>query len=354
MVQFSPKPVRLLVVDDSALMREILTTIFSADKGVEVVGVANDPMHARELIKQTNPDVITLDVEMPKMDGLSFLEKIMRLRPMPVVMVSSLTQRNADVTLRALEMGAVDFVAKPTIDMQRGMEQKSDELIMKVKMAALVKVRARTNPGAPVSSPLVVQPGPGYSSTEKTVAIGSSTGGVEALTELVKALPADCPATLVVQHMPGGFTKRFSERLNEIVAVSVMEAEDGVRAVPGHVYIANGEKHLELVRSGAMYKCKLTDGPLVTGHRPSVDVLFKSMALASGSNAVGVILTGMGKDGAKGLLEMRKAGAVTLGQDEATSIVYGMPKAAFELGAVQTQLPISQVASHIVQACRPA
>lgn len=344
------KKITVVVVDDSALMRQMLTTILSSDPELEVVGTANDPYQARERIKTLNPDVITLDVEMPRMDGLSFLEKIMRLRPMPVVMVSTLTQKDAEITLQALEMGAVDFVAKPTIDVQNGMEAKREELIEKVKAAAGAKVGTRGT-GAPPKARKVTL-GPGYKSTEKLVAIGASTGGVEALREVICALPAESPAVLITQHMPGGFTSSFSKRLDSMSAVTVEEATDGCRVLPGHVYIAKGGMHLELKRSGGNFLCKLSDGPLVTGHKPSVDVLFRSVAAAAGPNAVGVILTGMGRDGAEGLKEMRGAGARTIGQDEVTSLVYGMPRAAMEVGGVEQEMPLSRIAGAIIENCQ--
>lgn len=342
----------VVIVDDSALIRQLLTKILSSDPGIEVLGAAHDPLHARQMIKEVNPDVITLDVEMPKMDGITFLDKIMRLRPMPVVMISTLTQKQADITLQALEMGAVDFVAKPTIDMKHGIEEKSAEIIEKVKAAGRARVQAHSRGEKPAVR--TVQTGPGYNSTQKIVAIGASTGGVEALKEVVCGLPSDCPATMIVQHMPGGFTKSFAERLNAMSSVDVSEATDGTRVLPGHVYIAPGTHHMELVRSGGSYMCKLHDGPLVTGHRPAADVLFTSVAKNAGQNAVGVILTGMGKDGAKGLKEMRDAGASTIGQDEATALVYGMPKVAFELGGVEKQVGLTKVASEIIDRCNAA
>lgn len=344
----SNKVKTVLIVDDSALIRQLLTSILSSDPELEVVGAANDPFQAREMIKTLNPDVITLDVEMPKMDGLSFLEKIMRLRPMPVVMVSSLTQKNAEVTLSALALGAVDFVGKPTIDLQRGMEQLSDEIIGKVKIAANAKVAARSS-GGTTQRPIVT--GPGYVSTEKIVAIGSSTGGVEALGRIITALPTDAPAVLITQHMPASFTANFAKRLDSTSSVSVVEAENGARVLPGHVYIAKGDIHLELGRSGGNYVCKFVDSGPVSGHKPSVDVLFNSVSKSAGQNAIGVILTGMGRDGAEGLKVMRDAGAVTLGQDQATSLVYGMPRVAMELGGVMSEVPLSKMAEKIIESC---
>lgn len=343
------KKIKVAVVDDSALMRQMLSAMLSADPDIEVVGTAPDPHVARQLIRTHNPDVITLDIEMPKMDGLSFLEKIMMLRPMPVVMVSSLTQEGAEATLHALELGAVDFVGKPTSDLQHGLKAKGSEIVAKVKDAAKARIRPIRKDRNQSSNRAIVPNG--YSSTEKIVAIGASTGGVEALRDVICALPADSPAILVTQHMPAKFTLAFANRLNTNAQVAVCEASDGQRVLPGHVYIAPGDYHLKLGRSGANYICRLDDGPLVSGHRPSVDVLFRSAAKFAGANAVGVILTGMGKDGAQGLLEMRQAGASTLGQNEATCVVYGMPKVAFELNAVEKQWPLSNIPEQMLRQC---
>lgn len=341
--------IRVLIVDDSALIRQLLSHLLSEDPEIKVVGVAADPLVAREKIKAENPDVVTLDVEMPKMDGLSFLERIMRLRPMPVVMVSTLTQKGADVTLKALELGAVDFIGKPTIDVESGWQEKKEELIAKVKAAARARVQSRSNGSKPAKK--VVSSNIGFRTTDKVVAIGASTGGVDALREVICALPADSPPILITQHMPPSFTGRFAERLNSLAAVSVAEATDNARVMPGHVYIAPGDKHLKLSRSGANYTCKLWDGPLVTGHKPSVDVLFESVAEVAGENCVAAILTGMGKDGGKGMLKIRETGAMTVGQDEATSLVYGMPRVAFEMGGVQEQLPLGKIAEGIMKHC---
>jgi two-component system chemotaxis response regulator CheB len=343
------RPVRVVIVDDSALARQLIRAMLGGDGSIEVVGSATDPTTAADIIRTKNPDVITLDVEMPNMDGLTFLEKIMRVKPTPVVMVSSLTERGADVTLQALELGAVDFVTKPRIDVARGFEEKRDELIAKIKAAARARVRALAVVAPAVRErpkmPLV------YRTTERIVAIGASTGGVEALRELICALPSDSPATLVVQHMPGGFTQRFAQRLNVLAQVAVVEAQDGQRALPGHVYIAPGERHLRLIRSGAQYLCKIDDGDPVCGHRPSVDALFHSVAAEAGRNAIGVILTGMGADGAKGLKAMREAGARTIGQNEASCVVYGMPKAANALGATEVEAAIGRIAGMILERC---
>jgi two-component system, chemotaxis family, protein-glutamate methylesterase/glutaminase len=340
--------IRVLIVDDSAFVRQVLTETLASDPSITVVGAAPNPIVARDMIKALNPDVLTLDVEMPRMDGLSFLEKIMTLRPMPVLMVSSLTQKGADIALQALEMGAVDFVAKPTVGLVDGLPALREEIVGKIKAAMKAKIRPR---GEAKARPVTLAPGVSFSSSEKIIAVGASTGGVEALQELLTAFPSDSPAILVTQHMPAMFTASFAKRLNQCCAVTVSQAKNGERVLPGHVYIAPGGYHLELARNGANYECRLHEEPAVSGHRPSVDVLFRSVARAAGSNAVGVILTGMGKDGAIGLLEMRSAGASTVGQDEASSVVYGMPKAAHECGATEIELPLSRIAAHVVQKC---
>lgn len=340
------RKIRVLVIDDSALVRELLTRLLRSDPDIIVVDTASDPIIAREKIKRHNPDVITLDVEMPRMDGLEFLERLMRLRPMPVVMVSSLTHKGGDATVRALELGAVDFVGKPKFDLADGLSTMRAELCGKVKAAAQAKVEKRV---AQTQSTQLL--GGGFTTTECIIAIGASTGGVEALTSILRVMPADSPAVLVTQHMPEGFTKSFATRLNSLTSTTVAEASDGCRVLPGHVYIAPGSKHLELTRSGANYVCKVQRTERVSGHCPSVDVMFDSVATAAGANAVGAILTGMGKDGAQGLLRMRRAGAHTLGQDEASCVVYGMPRAAQEIGAVEVQSPLEHMAQQILRAC---
>ncbi len=345
------RKIKVLVVDDSALIRQLLTAALGSDPEIEVVGAAPDPLVARSMIKELNPDVLTLDVEMPNMDGISFLDKIMRLRPMPVVMVSTLTQKGAGITMQALEMGAVDFVPKPTLDIKHALEEIKTELVAKVKLAATARVVARSRPPEGTEVKRLVT-GPGFTSTDQIVAIGSSTGGVEALKEVITILPADSPPILITQHMPPRFTASFAARLDTLSAVSVTEAKDGVRIFPGHVYIAPGDFHLLLHRSGGHYYTKLSHDPPVSGHRPSVDVLFNSVAEHAGHNAIGVILTGMGKDGAAGLKKMLEAGAQTIGQDEASSLVYGMPKAAKLMGAVQAEIPIGQVAQEILARCK--
>jgi two-component system, chemotaxis family, protein-glutamate methylesterase/glutaminase len=342
-------PVRVLIVDDSALMRQLLSTLLSADPEIEVVGTAPDPHVARERIKALHPDVITLDVEMPLMDGVTFLRKIMALRPMPVVMISTLTQAGAEVTLEALEIGAVDFVAKPTHDVVNEMTTLAGELQEKVKAAARSRVRAHRVASAP--TPRRAKLG---RATGKVVLIGASTGGVEALKDLLMGLPSDCPPILVTQHMPVRFTTAFANRLNKDCPMRVSEAQHGEIIEPGHVYIAPGSHHLELVRNGNHYACSLNEGPTVSGHRPSVDVLFRSGARVLGRAGIGVILTGMGKDGAEGMLEFRRAGATTLGQDEDSALIYGMPRVAFECGAVMRQCSLAHMAEGILEACGPS
>ena len=342
------KRTSVLIVDDSAFVRQVLTEMLSSDPSIVVVGAAPNPIVARDMIKTLNPDVLTLDIEMPRMDGLSFLEKIMSLRPMPVVMISSLTQKGAETALRALEMGAIDYVAKPAVGLADGFADLRDEIVAKVKIAAMARVRSAP-PQKPRSAPTAV--GTSFNSSEKIIAVGASTGGVEALQEFLMAFPADAPAILVTQHMPAMFTASFANRLDNSCFVSVSQAKDGERVLPGHVYIAPGGYHLELARNGANYMCRVHEQPLVSGHRPSVDVLFRSVASAAKGNAVGVILTGMGKDGALGLLEMRRAGASTVGQDEASCVVYGMPKAAHECGATEIELPLSKIPAHVLHHC---
>jgi two-component system chemotaxis response regulator CheB len=363
--------IKVLCVDDSALIRSLMTEIINSQPDMTVVATAPDPLVARELIKQHNPDVLTLDVEMPRMDGLDFLEKLMRLRPMPVVMVSSLTERGNEITLRALELGAVDFVTKPKVGIRDGMLDYAEKLADKVRAAS----RARVRPAAPVrasapatgasaaphagthathaahahapaaAAPMINNP---LVSTEKLIIVGASTGGTEAIREVLQPLPPDAPAVLIAQHMPPGFTKSFAQRLNGLCRITVKEAEHGERVLPGHAYIAPGHAHLLLARSGANYIAHLSDDPPVNRHRPSVDVLFRSAAQHAGKNAIGVILTGMGRDGAAGLLEMRKAGAFTLAQDEASCIVFGMPREAIALGAADEIASLADMSRRVM------
>ena len=336
--------VRVLVVDDSSTMRALIAMHLNADPDIEVAGFARDAQEAREAIKALNPDVITLDVEMPNMNGLDFLEKLMRLRPMPVVMVSSLTHAGADATIRALEMGAVDCLGKSGDDDNAALSRLPDV----VKNAARTKASLRSRARQEVR-PSHVSPAD-YKAGDHVIAVGSSTGGVEALIAILSRIPADCPPILVTQHMSACFTPRFAHRLDHLCGPSVAEARDGEALKVGHVYLApGGRTHLELLGGGEL-RCRLKETDLVNGHRPSVDVLFQSVAKCVGQKAVGVILTGMGRDGAAGLLSMRNAGAMTIGQDEATSVVYGMPKVAFEIGAVQKQLPLDAIAAGILAA----
>ncbi len=327
--------IKVLIVDDSALIRSVMTQIVNEQPDMEVVGTAPDPIVARDLIKRTNPDVLTLDVEMPRMDGLDFLERLMRLRPMPVVMVSSLTERGNEITLRALELGAVDFVTKPKLSIQSGMHEYSDLIADKIRAASKARVRARTvADAAPVQSgealPMIRNP---LTSSEKLIIIGASTGGTEAIKDFLMQMPSDCPGILITQHMPEGFTRSFAKRLDGLCKITVSEAAGGERILPGHAYIAPGHSHLLLARSGANYVTQLDQGPPVNRHRPSVDVLFASAAQCAGKNAVGVILTGMGKDGAAGMLQMKNAGAYNFAQDEASCVVFGMPREAIAVGA---------------------
>lgn len=348
--------IKVLIVDDSALVRRLLTEILQSDASFEVVGTASDPYVAREKIKKLNPDVITLDVEMPRMDGITFLENLMRLRPMPVLMVSSLTQHGAEVTLRALELGAVDFVAKPKIDVAGGLGNYSDEIIAKVRTAARARVGAirAASPAAPKFSADAVIPQSSVGrrmlkTTERIIAIGASTGGTEALRELLVALPPDAPGIVISQHIPAAFSGPFAQRLNQVAAMAVCEAQDGQYILPGHAYVAPGDRHLIIERDGARYRCRLNDGSHVNRHRPSVDVMFRSVAQHVGPNAMGVILTGMGDDGARGLKEMQDAGARTIAQDEASSVVWGMPGSAVKLGAADQVLSLRNIAPRLLE-----
>ena len=348
-------PIRVLIVDDSAAMRQLLTKILESDPAIEVVGTAADPYFARDKIRSLKPDVLTLDVEMPRMDGLTFLEKLMHAYPIPVVMVSSLTQQGCDVTLRALELGAVDFFAKPTIDTLRGVEGGAAQIVAKVRAAAVAKLRPPVGPDSLKDHKTLLRPalaGSGVSAfraTNQIIAIGASTGGTEAIREVLTALPADSPGIVIVQHMPPGFTASFANRLNGLCAIQVSEAKDGDRVLPGHALIAPGSFHMELQRSGAEYKVRVFEAPPVNHHRPSVDVLFDSCAAQAGKNVAAAILTGMGDDGARGMRRLRDAGAKTIAQDEATCVVYGMPKEAVAHGGVEKVLPLNRVAGELLQ-----
>jgi two-component system chemotaxis response regulator CheB len=349
-------PIKVLVVDDSALVRKLLSAMLVRAPDIQVVGTASDPYAAREKIKSLNPDVITLDVEMPRMDGITFLENLMRLRPMPVVMVSSLTQRGADVTLRALELGAIDFVAKPRIDIAGTLEEYENELVAKVRVAAQARVLPRSAKRARElderNSTSAVVPALNartmLRTTDRIIAIGASTGGTEAIREVLEEMPPDSPAIVISQHIPAAFSKSFAERMDRSSPMAVCEAQDGQQILPGHVYIAPGDRHMLVERDGARYLCRLSSGPHVNRHRPSVDVMFRSVAQNVGPNAVGVLLTGMGDDGARGLREMLDAGAGTIAQDEASSVVWGMPGSAVKIGAAAQVLPLHQIAAQIL------
>lgn len=332
--------IRVLCVDDSALVRGLMTEIINSQPDMEVVATAPDPLVARDLIKQHNPDVLTLDVEMPRMDGLDFLERLMRLRPMPVLMVSSLTERGSEITLRALALGAVDFVTKPRLGIRDGLLEYTELIADKLRAAARARPRAAAGPAPMLRKPL--------SSTEKLIIVGASTGGTEAIRALLQPLPPDSPGILITQHMPAGFTRSFAQRLNTLCSITVKEAEHGERILPGHAYIAPGSAHLLLARSGANYVAHLDEGEPVNRHRPSVDVLFNSASQTAGKNAIGVILTGMGRDGAAGLLAMRQAGARTLAQDEATCVVFGMPREAIALHAADEIVPLHQMSERVL------
>jgi len=341
------KQIKVLIIDDSALVRRLLRAIFQTDPAIEVCGEAPDAYVAREMIKKFNPDVLTLDVEMPKMDGLTFLSNLMRLRPTPVVMISSLTEAGANVTLEALEMGAVDFVAKPKIDLAHGLDEAAREILAKVKTAAQVKPEQlmRSSHAAVPQKRLASGL---FKTTDRIIAIGASTGGTEAIRNLIMRFPADAPGTVITQHIPAGYSKAFSERLDRDCALRVFHAEDGQRILPGHAYVAPGGQHLSIVRSGAYWTCKVGVGEPVNRHMPSVDILFESVAKNAGSNATGVLLTGMGDDGARGLLALKQTGGRTICQDEATSVVWGMPGAAVKLGAADAVLPLEAIAQHVI------
>jgi two-component system, chemotaxis family, protein-glutamate methylesterase/glutaminase len=353
------KTIRVLVVDDSAVVRQTLSSILDSDPDIEVMGTASDPFLAAKKIQTEVPDVITLDVEMPRMDGLTFLKKIMSQHPIPVVIISSLTAKGTETGMRALEFGAVEIITKPQMDTKKFIEESRIRLCDAVKAASMAKIRRKT-----FQTEIVVQPkytadailpkvGPGGASmlktTEIVVAVGASTGGTDALRIFLEALPLDTPGIVIVQHMPENFTKSFANRLNEICRITVKEAEDGDSVIRGRALIAPGNHHMLLKRSGARYYVEIKDGPLVNRHRPSVDVLFRSTARYAGKNAIGIIMTGMGDDGAKGLLEMKEAGARTIAQDEKSCVVFGMPNEAIKLGAADRVLPLDQIAHQIIK-----
>ena len=339
------KTIRILVVDDSALVRQTLTAILSREPEFVVVGSAKDPFDAREKVKALAPDVLTLDVEMPKMDGITFLRNLMRLRPMPVVMISSLTERDADVSLQALEIGAVDFVTKPRLGTADGLEELARDICAKVRAAASARLSAR----ASTSQPRLFAPKANLlATTDRIIAIGASTGGTEAIARILEAFPPDAPAVVIAQHIPEVFSERFARRLDEGSALRVREARDGDPLVLGTVFIAPGNFHLRVVRSGAKYHCRVTQDERINRHRPSVDVLFRSVAAEVGRNAVGVLLTGMGEDGAAGLKVMRDAGAPTLAQDKESSVVWGMPGEAVKLDAASEVVALERMAERML------
>ncbi|NID06734.1 chemotaxis response regulator protein-glutamate methylesterase [Luteibacter jiangsuensis] len=347
--------VRVLIVDDSALVRKVLTAMLESDPGIEVVGTAADPLIARDKIKQLNPDVLTLDVEMPRMDGLTFLDNLMRLRPMPVVMVSTLTEKGADVTLRALELGAVDFFTKPSADLANTFMEHAPEICAKVRLAAGAKPRERANVTrldvAPRLSADAVLPRAqtaGSRGGTRIIAIGASTGGTEAIRVVLEAMPPTAPPIVITQHIPAAFSGPFAARMDSCSAMRVCEARDGQPIQPGHAYIAPGSQHLLVMWDGARHVCRLHDGPPVNRHKPSVDVLFRSMAASVGAATIGCLLTGMGDDGARGLGELKEAGAPTLVQDEASSVVWGMPGAAWKAGAAGEMLPLDAIAARLL------
>ena len=350
------KKIRVIVVDDSALVRSLLAEIINRQHDMECVGTANDPLIAREMIRELDPDVITLDVEMPRMDGIDFLGRLMRLRPTPVVMISTLTERGAEVTLKALELGAVDFVAKPRVGLSSGLNDLAGPIVDKIRVAAVAQVRRvhrdPVSSGATVSAPAPAAGLLGRLSTEKLIFIGASTGGTEAIKEVLVHLPADMPAIVITQHMPPGFTTSFAARLNGLCQITVKEAVHGERILPGHAYIAPGGTQFHIGRSGANYVAIVDDGPAVNRHKPSVEVLFKSAAALVGRNAYGIMLTGMGNDGAAAMKEMKDAGSYNYVQDEASCIVFGMPREAIAHGAADEVLPLSQIAPALVARLR--
>ena len=349
-------PIKVLIIDDSALMRALLTEIISGAPDLNVVGSAPDPIAARDMIKSLNPDVLTLDIEMPKMNGLEFLDRLMRLRPMPVVMISSLTKSGSEVTMQALELGAVDFIAKPRMENVSLMESYADEIRDKIRTAHSAHLRPGLRPAATPAAATPLRAGGAPLSRrvldEKLIAIGASTGGTEAIKAVLQSLPEEVPGIVIVQHMPEAFTASFAARLDSLSRLKVIESKGGERILPGHAYLAPGHSHLLIKKSGAGFVTELAQSEPVNRHRPAVDVLFRSVAQHARGNAIGVILTGMGKDGAQGMLEMRQAGAWNIGQDQESCVVYGMPREAAQVGAVDEVVPLAQVAERVLQRLR--
>jgi two-component system chemotaxis response regulator CheB len=343
-------PIKVLVVDDSALVRSLLAEINNGHSDLSLVGLAPDAYVARDMVNRFVPDVITLDIEMPRMDGLAFLEKLMKARPTPVVMISTLTEEGAEATLRALELGAVDFIPKPKLGVTSGIREYADLIIEKIRLAASVKVKARLGSLAADTAPQVKLANENrLSGTEKIIAIGASTGGTEAIKDLLMQLPSAVPGIVITQHMPAGFTRSFAERLNKLTALYVVEAKGGERILPGHAYLAPGGYHLMVIRSGADYVTKISESEPLHRHRPAVDVMMQSVARAGGKNVIGVLLTGMGKDGAQGMLDIRSHGGYTFAQDEASCVVYGMPKEAVAMGGVDQAVALEQMGGHLLE-----
>ncbi|WP_198264849.1 protein-glutamate methylesterase/protein-glutamine glutaminase [sulfur-oxidizing endosymbiont of Gigantopelta aegis] len=359
------KKIKVLIIDDSALIRQLLQEILSKDPAIEVVGTASDPLIARDKIKQLLPDVLTLDIEMPKMDGITFLKNLMRLRPMPVVMISTLTEAGADVTLEALEIGAIDFISKPKVDVSEKLQEYASDIINKIKIASVARVRSYSPDDGVTSvtekhsadvilakdSKSVKNARKFSANNETIIAIGSSTGGTEAIKEVLIKMPANAPAIVISQHIPAAFSAPFAKRMNGSTAMTVYEAKDGQQILPGCVYIAPGSYHLLVEKSGSRYVCRLNDGPKVNRHKPSVDVMFRSVCQNVGPNAVAAILTGMGDDGARGMKEMHEIGSSTIAQDEKTSVVWGMPGEAVKHGGVDHILPLDQIADKLLALC---
>jgi two-component system chemotaxis response regulator CheB len=345
----TPPKIRVLIVDDSRMIRDVLTEILNDQPDIEVVGAAADAFEARDMVKSLAPDVITLDVEMPRMNGLEFLDKLMRAKPMPVVMISAATERGSEVTFRALELGAVDFVTKPKLN-EQAPDDYGQMIADKIRAAKSARLKPPRRPDEIAAAdatmpPMMKRPVPkGVKTSERLIAVGASTGGTEAIKEFLTGMSPECPGIVIVQHMPENFTRMFAERLNGLARITVKEAEHNDPILPGHAYIAPGGKHLWVKRDDGQLLCKLSTEAPMNLHRPSVDFLFKSCAKFVGADAVGVIMTGMGKDGAAGMLEMKKAGAWTIAQDEATSVIFGMPREAIELGAVHEVAPLQRLA----------
>ncbi|WP_039916477.1 protein-glutamate methylesterase/protein-glutamine glutaminase [Cellvibrio mixtus] len=342
--------IKVLVVDDSALVRSLLAEIIHDAPDMTLVGAAPDAYVARDMVNQFTPDVITLDIEMPRMDGLAFLEKLMGARPTPVVMISTLTEEGADATLRALELGALDFIPKPKLGVTSGIREYAELIVEKIRAAAGVKVKPLVKKNRPeLGSEQKLPASASLQSTEKIIAIGASTGGTEAIKDLLVQLPAAVPGIVMTQHMPPGFTRTFAERLNKTTRLHVVEAKGGERILPGHAFLAPGGHHLVVVRSGADYRVKLSDAEPVHRHRPAVDIMMESVAQIGGKNVVGVLLTGMGKDGARGMLAIRNRGGYTLAQDEASCVVYGMPKEAVALGGVDQIVALDKMGQVLLE-----